>query len=256
MHKRKLYGRLGWLAGGMLVSAFVLHCGGGTTTDPCPNGICSGSDGGSGDAGACVENWVCSPWETQGTGSNAGTRTCRDTNNCGTMTSKPALTTTLPALDMNFFKCNVQPILDLKCSQLACHGSETDRALRIYARGRLRNNETIPANTPSICPLGNAMAVPLATQCTSSIEGVCRSCSHTPTEWQKNFDSARGFALNASLQRIATGMEDTSELIAQPIIGGGKVHANIHLFTSGSSDHTTIKNWLSGMTLATCTTND
>ena len=64
------------------------------------------------------------------------------------------------------------------------------------------------------------------------IEGVCRSCSHTPTEWQKNYDSARAFGLDASLQPIPMAQLDTSDLIAQPVVGG-KVHANIHLFDSG-----------------------
>lgn len=252
---RAIYRGLGWLVGGVLLSAFAVHCGGGGTgSDPCPNGICSGNVDMAGTA-ACTESWVCGPWETAGSGSNAGTRTCRDTNNCGTTKGKPTLTATLPALDMNYFKCNVQPILDGKCAQLACHGTETDRALRTYARGRLRNNETIPANTASICPAGNPLAIPLDSQCTSSIEGVCRSCTHTPTEWQKNFDSARAFALDANLQPIPSANMDTSELIAQPIVGG-KVHANIHLFDSGSTDHTTLKNWLTGSTLATCNTQD
>lgn len=252
---RTLFRGLGWLVGGTLLAAFALHCGGGSTgTDPCPNGICSGT-GDMAGSGVCTENWICSSFETTGSNSNAGTRTCRDANNCGTTNNKPALTATLPKLDMNYFKCNVQPILDGKCAQQACHGSETDRALRVYARGRLRNSETIPANTASICPLGNAQAVPLDSQCTGSVEGVCRSCSHTPTEWQKNYDSARAFGLDASLQPIPMAQLDTSDLIAQPVVGG-KVHANIHLFDSGSTDHTTIKSWLSGMTLATCTTQD
>lgn len=208
-----------------------------------------------GSSGVCTESWICGPWETTGSGSNAGTRTCRDANQCGTTKNQPVLTATLPALNMNYFKCNVQPILDGKCAQLACHGSETDRALRVYARGRLRNNETIPANSATLCPLGNPQAVPLDTQCTGSVEGVCRSCSHTASEWQKNFDSARGFGLDANLQLIPMAQLDTSDLIAQPIVGG-KVHANIHLFDAGSTDHTTLKNWLSGMTLATCTTQD
>ncbi len=35
-----------------------------------------------------------------------------------TTNNKPALTATLPKLDMNYFKCNVQPILDGKCGML------------------------------------------------------------------------------------------------------------------------------------------
>jgi len=242
------------LLGGALAAALALHCSDSGTSDPCPGGICTGTgDGGNPTGGTCTESWVCTPWDTGGNG-NQATRTCTDTKSCGTTALKPPTTAMLPALDINFFRCNVQPVLNAKCSQLACHGTETDRALRIYARGRLRNNETIPANSP-LCVVSNANPVSLDTQCTSSIEGDCRNCGHTATEWQRNYDSARGFALDANLQRIPAGQEDTSELIAQPIVGG-KAHANIHLFRQGDPDYTYIKQWLSGMPLASCTTKD
>jgi hypothetical protein len=241
------------LWGAILALALPLGCNSGTPGgDPCPGGICTGTpDGGS---GACVETWVCSPWTTSGAGSNQGTRTCTDSKACGTTLTKPAEVVVLPALDLEFFKCNVQPVFDHKCAQLACHGSETDRALRIYARGRLRNAETLPINTPN-CNNTTA-AVPLATQCTGSLEGPCRSCTHTPTEWQRDFDSARGFALDANLKPIAAGLEDTSDLLAQPKVGG-KSHANIHLFQTGDADYTNIKQWLGGAKYnGTCPTLD
>lgn len=245
------------LTGAALATALVLSCSGdGTTaTDMCTGGICIG---GGGDmsvvGGPCVENWVCSPWSTNGT-NDQGTRTCTDTKSCGTTTLKPAETALLPALDKNFFKCNVQPVFDLKCSQLACHGTETGRGLRIYARGRLRNSETLAANAP-VCNPANAAAVQLDTDCTSSVEGACRNCGHTTAEWQRNYDSARAFALDAQLQRIPAGQEDSSDLLAQPVVGG-KVHSNIHLFRAkADADYVTIKQWLSGVTLATCTTLD
>ena len=57
---RTLYRGFGWLAGGLLLTAFALHCGGGSTgTDPCPNGICSGT-GDMAGSGVCTENWICS----------------------------------------------------------------------------------------------------------------------------------------------------------------------------------------------------
>ena len=218
-----------------------------------PGGICTSGNPDLAGSGGCVENWICSSWTTAGGGGNQGTRTCTDKNACGTSATKPLEAATLPALDIEFFKCNVQPVFDRKCSQLACHGSETNRALRIYARGRLRNAETLPANTPNC---NNTMPVPLDTQCTGSLEGPCRSCTHTPTEWQRNFDSARGFALDANYKPIAAGMEDASELIAQPIVGG-KSHANIHLFKSGDADHTALKQWISGAKYgSTCPTLD
>lgn len=222
------------------------------TTDPCPGGICIGNPDGGGDGGStvCAENWVCTPWATAAAGSNAGTRTCTDKNACGTTKFKPAEAATLPALDLEFYKCRVEPILDLKCAQLACHGTETDRALRVYARGRLRNAETV---TETGC-LSAGTQVQLVPRCVGSIECICWTGSHTATEWRKNFDAARGFALDANNQRIAAGQEDASELIAQPIVGG-KAHAGVHLFKSGDADHMTIKQWLSGTALGmTCNT--
>ena len=218
-----------------------------------PGGICTGNVDLAGASGPCVENWVCTPWTTAGGASNQGTRTCTDKSACPAAANKPAETATLPALDIEFFKCTVQPVFDRKCSQLACHGSETDRALRIYARGRLRNAETLPVNTPNC---NNTTPVPLATQCTGSLEGPCRSCTHTPTEWQRDFDSARGFALDQNLKQIPAGQEDSSDLIAQPVVGG-KSHANIHLFKSGDADYTALKQWISGAKYAgTCPTLD
>jgi hypothetical protein len=216
----------------------------------CPGG---GTVGDNPDAGpmACTENWVCTPFTTAGGGSNQGTRLCADKNQCGTTLLKPAESAALPALDLNFFKCQVEPVLDQKCSQLGCHGTETDRALRIYARGRLRNAAETFVETGC---LAAGKMVPAA-QCIGSIECICWTGPHSPTEWQRNFDSARSFALNANLQRIAAGMEDSSDLLAQPVIGG-KAHAGTHVFRSTDPDYLTIKQWLAGMTQATCTTTN
>lgn len=246
----------GFVWAALSVGAAAAGCNNDSTgTDPCPGGICTGSQDGGADASSstCTESWVCSTWTTSGSG-NQGTRVCTDTKSCGTTQLKPAETATLPALDLEYFKCNVQPILDHKCSQLGCHGTETDRALRNYARGRLRNAEMIAAGA---CGANNPpTTIQLDQQCTGSLEGPCRSCPHTATEWRRNYDSARGFALDASLKPIPAGMEDTSELIAQPIVGG-KAHANVHLFKSGDADHTTLKQWLGGAKLGmTCTTTD
>lgn len=252
-----------WLLGGALFSALALcgslispvGCGSQNMADPCPGGICTGGDGGANPDGsaACVENWVCTSFDTGGN-SNQATRTCTDSNACGTTALRPPLTATLPTLDLNFFKCNVQPVLDAKCSMLGCHGTETDRGLRIYARGRLRNSETIPANSP-ICVVANPQPVQLDTDCTASVEGVCRNCGHSAAEWQRNFDSARSFALDSNLQRIPAGQEDSSDLLAQPVVGG-KAHSNVHLFQKTDPDYVLLKQWLSGMTLATCNTQD
>lgn len=197
----------------------------------------------------CAESWSCTPFVTTGSGSNAATRTCTDKNSCGTTLLKPTETATLPALDYNFYLCNVQPIMDRKCSMLGCHGSD-ERALRIYSRGRFRNSETI-TDTTTNCP-SRGKPVQLVPNCIGCIECACWTERLTATEKQRSFDSARAFALDTAGQRIPAGMEDKSELIAQPIVGG-RAHANIHLFRSGDPEHTTLKQWLSGMTLATCT---
>lgn len=203
----------------------------------------TGTGGGSSSSGSCQESWECTPWETSG--GNDATRVCTDKNACGTTNGKPVETATLPALDMNFYKCNVEPILDHKCSQLGCHGTETGRPLRIYARGRLR----LPG--AQLADQGYCQGQQSASDiCNGSVTCGCK-VAHTDEEWQKNYDSARSFALDANGQPIAAGQEDTSELIAQPVVGG-KAHAGIHLFKTGDSDHQTISQWLSGQTLASC----
>src|SRR6187402_1371278 len=104
-------------------------CGGGDGDDSCTGVDC--------DPPACVESWQCSSWTTDGTSDNA-TRTCADQSACGTTAAKPPETATLPALDPEYYECNVEPVLIQGCSMLGCHGTETGRGYRIYARGRLR----------------------------------------------------------------------------------------------------------------------
>lgn len=251
--------------------------GGGTTTQ-CPNGICGGGGktttsgsgtgagmtgtGGTGgsaggmttsastssssttSSGGCVEAWLCTPWDTTG-GGNSATRTCTDKNNCGTTMSKPTETATLPALDLNYFKCNVEPILDKKCSMIGCHGTETGRALRVYARGRLR--DAASTITSSFC----AGSSP-GSACYGANSCPCNG-AHTATEWQRNYDSARGFGLDDQGNPITDGT--MSDMIQQAVVGG-KAHAGIHLFKTGDADYTTIVNWMNGSTLATCNTGN
>lgn len=244
-----------------------------TTTNPCPQGICgttsSSSSGGGGESsssssgssgsgssssssgGGCVEAWRCTPWQTNGNDNN-GTRTCTDLNNCGTTNNKPAETATLPALDFDYYKCNVEPIFDRGCAMLGCHGKETERALRIYARGRLRiTGDTL---IEPDCLMAGTMKP--SESCIGSIECACWTVPHTTNEWRRNFDAARGFGLDAAGNPIPAGNEDTSDLIAQPIVGG-KAHAGVHLFKDGDPDHTTLKNWLKGTKLGmACTTTN
>jgi len=168
-----------------------------------------------------------------------GTRTCTDINSCNTNVGKPVTTATLPHLDVNYFECNVEPIFDKKCGMLGCHGTESGRALRVYARARLRHageNLIAPANCA-----GSAMSA----SCIGSNSCPCNA-PHTPTEWQRNYDAARGFALDAMGNALPD--EHTSDLIQQPVVGG-KSHAGIHLFQPADPEDTTIYNWLHGSTL-------
>jgi hypothetical protein len=176
-----------------------------------------------------------------------------DANACGTTALRPSEQAVLPALDFEFYQCEVEPIMNRKCSMLGCHGTEQGRALRLYSRGRLRitgdqlttasgSCPTLPASTPS-------------EDCTGSIECRCYFAPHTENEWRRNFDSARGFALDAAGDPLGAGNEDASELIAQPIVGG-KAHAGIHLFRDGDEEHETLRAWLAGASLETCDINN
>ena len=62
--------------------------------------------------GTCLEAWRGTPWPTRG--GNKTTRVCTDANGCDTAANKPSESTTLPALDDNFYRCNVEPIFDEK----------------------------------------------------------------------------------------------------------------------------------------------
>jgi hypothetical protein len=248
-----------------------------TPVDPCPGGICPERDAGGMDAagtdtgprpdvgplpdapippgvdappvdaaGGCAERWICGPWTTSGSG-DAGTRTCTDLNACGTTLSRPTLTATLPALDFQFYECNVEPIFDRGCAQLACHGTETGRALRVYARGRHRI-----AGDTFIEPGCLAAGTPHPSdECEGSVECRCWTLPHTAVEWRRNYDSARGFALDASGVPLAD--MTTSELLTEPLIGGGLPHASIKFWRATDTDYATIRSWLEGATLGrTC----
>jgi hypothetical protein len=218
----------------LLICLSLAACDASTKPDPCPHGICTGPG-----SGGCVEQWTCTPWSVNG---STATRNCSDDHMCGTIVNKPPVgPLPLPALDLDYYKCNVEPILDRGCGMLGCHGTEFGRALRIYSRGRLRNNEMV--NQVSTCPIGPQI-VNLQTDGTGTI--MCVGWSpHTQTEWQKNYDSARAFMLGLT-------NPDDSDLLAQPVVGG-KAHTGVHLFTKTSPEYQTIRAWLSGQALGmTC----
>jgi hypothetical protein len=258
-------------------------CGASATKDnPCPQGICTngngssggggsggssssgggnsgGSSGGSsnggsgsssggstsssgGSSGGCQPAWQCTPWQKQADGSY--TRTCTDANNCGATSGEPATgPVALPNLDMAFYKCNVEPIFDRGCAFMNCHGTETGRALKVYARGRLRMDAMVPPPSSYSCP-DNAATVPLKTGIgTDMCEGWF---PHTDAEWQSNYDDARSFMVGLDASTVGQ-----SDLLAQPVYGG-KAHAGVHLFKSTDPDYQTIKSWLTGAKLASC----
>jgi len=259
-------GRSGWAP---LLLLFVYACGsddGAASSESagCPPGVICGEgasgaqggpsgpgsgagDPGSGGSGGCVERWVCTPWD--GMGTDDGVRTCVDEAACGTTNDKPVEAATLPPLDLNFYKCGVDPIMNKKCSQQACHGTEEGRALRLYHRGRLRNAAESVIE-PGCSSPGKMVSL---LDCVGSIECACFTVGKTATEWQRNFDSARGMLLDA--QGNAAPDPHQSEMIQQPIVGG-KAHAGVHLFAEDDADHQTIVQWLGGATLAACQTNN
>jgi hypothetical protein len=226
----------------------VVGCHASQNQDPCPRGVCAG--GGSGGAGgggtggggggSCVESWVCTQWTSNGSGMYI--RTCTDTNNCGTTANKPSQgPIPLPALDVNFYRCNVEPILDRGCSMMGCHGTaatDNSRAFRVFARGRRRNEETAQPMCLETMPVNLDVAGSGTTMCHGWT-------AHTTAEWQKNYDSARALMVGLT-------DPDQSDLLAQPVVGG-KAHTGVHIFASKTDpDYVTIRSWLTGATLASC----
>jgi hypothetical protein len=203
-------------------------------------GGCGGSGGEPADADtSCRESWECTAWEVV-PGATEATRTCTDANMAGTTECKPSLgPVALPVLDKEMYKCRVHPILQRGCAQQGCHGTETGRALRIYARGRLRNSQTV--NRTGTCIPANG-TVNLDEEGTGTV--MCEGwLPHTTEEWQKSFDSARSFMLDVT-------SADQSPLLAEPTVGG-PAHAGIKMFRTTDVDYQTIKGWLAGDKLGT-----
>lgn len=224
-----------WLTLAALVAGmWIAGCDAGVEPVACPEGICqrtTAPPARSAPPGDCVPAWRCTPWQTES--GDEATRTCTDGNRCETTAGKPAESATLPALDFNYYQCVVEPIFDKKCSMLACHGNEGDRALRIYARGRLR--------------LGDP-------ECQGSLSR-CGNTPHSDREWRRNYDSARGFMLDAAGQPLSSEDAPRSDLIAQPVVGG-KAHRGMKMFASGDDDHTKLLAWLRGAKLDSCETDN
>jgi hypothetical protein len=201
------------------------------------------------ESGACIENWSCTPWQTKKapttlpSGDNAGTRSCKDLCKCGTEQDKPVENATLPALDFEFYQCEMEPIFDGFCAQLACHGSETGRRLRVYARSKLRIGGEVW--TSNVC--GDANTKVKSETCTGSNECRCWQLPHSPSEWQRNYDAARGFALDAQGE-LLPDME-RSELVRNGLAleNGGLQHAGVNRLFSGTGPvYAKMVDWLAG----------
>ena len=120
-------------------------------------------------------------------------------------------------LDPAFFRCRVQPIFDLSCSALACHG-DGRRAFHVFTRNRMR---LVGTNAERILPL-------------------------TEDEVSANFDNARGFAETPP---------EASLLLLKPLEqgAGGYFHLGKDRFegedvwtTRDDADYQTLLAWLRG----------
>ncbi len=218
-----------------MLALLLAGCFDPTGKQECADRICSpGGGGGTTDASTCSESWSCTSWEAP-LGANMATRTCIDKNSRGTAECKPATgPVALPALDMEMFKCDIQPILQRDCSMMGCHGTETGRPFRNYARGRMRNDETVN-RVPSCIPATGQVNLAMAASGTIMCEGWL---PHTQAEWKKNFDSARSFMLGVT--------DPADSLMLRMPTAGGLPHIDIKLFTSSNPKYTKIKNWLGG----------
>ena len=216
-----------------VVLALLAGCFDPTGAAECPGRVC-GVAGDAAGTSSCMESWTCSTWEAPA-GSNTATRTCTDKNMRGTTECKPSEgPTALPALDMEMFKCDVQPILQRDCSMMGCHGTTTGRPFRTYARGRLRNDEIV-TRVPSCLPSTGQVNLNEAGTGTIMCEGWL---PHTAAEWKKNFDSARSFMLDVT-------NPDDSLMLRMPTVGG-LPHIDIKLFTTADPAYAKIKSWLGG----------
>ncbi len=225
---------------GLVFLAAIFGCGGTAAVGAdCPNAICGAPGNLSGTAGAGAQGGAGAQAGGGGTAGRSGGTAGGGATGGGTSGSGAgggAAGSSPGALDLEYFKCRVEPILDRGCSMLGCHGTEAPvRTFRVYSRGRMRNNEQVAQ--VSTCP-GDPRTVNLAQEGSGTV--MCVGWSpHTAAEWQKNFDSARAFA---------TPNPDDSDLLAQPVFGG-RTHAGVHLFSRTSQDYGTIRDWLAGAQL-------
>ena len=214
--------------------------GGGSAVGGGSGGGGAASTGGGG--AGCTPNWSCSAWEVT---NRQGTRSCLDSNVCGITAGKPDEgPTALPSLDLNFYKCRVQPVVDLTCAMIGCHGKEAGRPYKVYARGRLRSDEPVCGG---IC--NQDCSVMVSAQVVSSANHHCSGRAPLTTrEWTTNFDNARATLIGV------TPPEAT--LLTMPLKGSASAHAGVKVFADTTDPrYQALLQWLQGATLATCVTN-
>lgn len=217
--------------------------GGGTTGGGSGTGGGGATGGGTGGGGACAEDWVCTVWSPNGDAGTAS-RSCIDQNGAGTTACKPPEgPLPLPALDNNYFRCQVQPLIALSCSMIGCHG-DPQRPYFIYARGRMRIHETVTMTWPG-CLINTPQTFDVYDRAAGTVQ-CFGNMALRPREWSNNFDMSRALALG-------TAVPDDAQLLAQPNSANtGYAHSGMKFWDPGSQAYRTIAIWLDGGTQATC----
>lgn len=134
----------------------------------------------------------------------------------------------LPALDVAFHRCRVQPIVDARCSMLACHG-DVRRPFHTFTRNRMR---LVGSNVQRNLPLST------------------KTNEDDPDgELELNYASAIGFA--------DPDVPEESWLLLKPLDAdaGGYYHRGKEIFSAGDvfldtedPDYQTLQAWVSGET--------
>jgi len=114
----------------------------------------------------------------------------------------------LPALDLAYFECGVQPLLDRDCSFPACHG-DPGRPLFTYSTSKTR-----------------------------SLGDLLRGAPLTDYELCSNFISARNFAASTPSQLLTKPMIRAGE--------GSLHHVGAYFFAADSIEAECLSGWLAG----------
>ncbi|MCB9787721.1 MAG: hypothetical protein H6744_13645 [Deltaproteobacteria bacterium] len=138
-----------------------------------------------------------------------------------------------PAVDEQYFRCAVEPVLVRECSSPACHGY-SERRLHILAPGRMRlaGEYAKARQLITVEDVDEGIQPPL-----------------TGNEERFNFLQARGFA---------RGPVDESQLLSRPlaVAAGGTVHVarlGGDVFeTTGDPGYLAIRAWLNGADVRDC----